>query len=190
MAKEPKAAPEQDDDEAPAAADAGKKKKLIMLGAIAVVLLLVAGGGTFFALGMLGGGDEATEASAAKAGEEGGDKAAEAEARPGKPKAIYEVLEPPFLTNYTVQGRPRYMQLSLALMGREQKGIDAAKTHMPVIRNRLVLLLSGEDFATLQTDAGRQLLQQKILAAVQEILQKEIGEPGIEQVFFTGLVMQ
>lgn len=189
MAKEPKAAPEENEEaEGAAPADAGKKKKLILLGVVALVLLLVAGGGTWVALGMLGG-DKAEEVTE-KEGEEGDEKAADEAVAPGKPKAIYEVLEPPFLTNYTVQGRPRYLQLSLALMSREQSGIDAAKTHMPVIRNRIVLLLSGEDFATLQTDTGRQQLQQKILTAVQEILQKEIGAPGIEQVFFTALVMQ
>ncbi len=187
MAKEPRAAPEQDEEaDATVAADAGKKKKLIMLGAVVAVLLLLAGGGTFLALGMLGG-----EEKVAAEGEGASATARETEAaKPGRPAAIYEVLEPPFLTNYTVQGRPRYLQLSIALMSREQAGIDAARLHMPVIRNRLVLLLSGEDFATLQTDAGRNQLQQKVLVAVQEILQKEIGAPGVEQVFFTAMVMQ
>ncbi len=185
MAKEPRAEAEQDDGEGAAAPDSGKKKKLILLGVIALVLLLVAGGGTFFALGMFGGGGET---ATAEAGAEGDGKAGES--APGKTAAIYEVLEPPFLTNYSVQGRPRYLQMSLALMARDQKAIDAARTHMPVIRNRIVLLLSGEDFATLQTDGGRQQLQQKILTAVQEILQAETGAAGVEQVFFTALVMQ
>jgi len=61
---------------------------------------------------------------------------------------------------------------------------------MPLIRNRVVMILSGEPFDTLQTDAGRVQLQQKLLAAIQEILQKETGKPGIEQVFFTNFVMQ
>jgi flagellar FliL protein len=186
MAKKPNAKPEENNKEqsATAAADGDKKKKLILLGGIAAVLLVVAAGGTFLALGMMGGDEE-------KVAVEGDDKpAAEAPAKPAKAPAIYETLEPPFLTNYTVQGRPRYLQLSIALMAREQSGIDAAKKHMPVIRNRIVLLLSGEDFATLQTDAGRSQLQQKILAAVQEILQRESGSPGIEQVFFTAMVMQ
>lgn len=188
MAKEPKAAPEDEADGAVTPPAAGKKKKMIMLGAIVLVLLLVAGAGTFFALGMMGG--DKSETAVAEEGADGEHKPEEEPAGPSKPEAFYEVLEPPFLTNYTVQGRPRYLQLTLALMAREQKAIDAAKTHMPVIRSRIVLLLSGEDFAMLQTDAGRLQLQQKILAAVQEILQKESGEAGIEQVFFTALVMQ
>jgi flagellar FliL protein len=52
-----------------------------------------------------------------------------------------------------------------------------------------VMLLSGESFEKLQTDEGRVLLQQKLLTAIQEILQKETGKAGIEQVLFTGFVM-
>jgi flagellar FliL protein len=75
-------------------------------------------------------------------------------------------------------------------LAREQSGLDGLRTHMPLVRNRIVLLLSGETFEGLQTDEGRIQLQQKLLAAIQEILQKETGKPGIEQVFFTNFVMQ
>src|SRR5690606_19763449 len=111
--------------------------------------------------------------------------AAASEAAPQQRAALYLTLEPPFLANYSVEGRQRYLQLSLALMAREQSVLDAANKHMPLIRNRIVMLLSGEDFHQLQTDLGRRQLQEKILAAVQEILRAEIGIPGVEQVFFT-----
>jgi flagellar FliL protein len=181
MAKKEKGKGEVEEAVAPVTdADKARKKKLILLGAVVGGLLLVAVGTTFLALSLLGGDDEVPAA----------ETAAVEEAAPAKAPAIYEALEPPFLANYSVQGRPRYLQVSMALMSREQAAIDAAKLHMPLIRNRIVMLLGGEDFSQLQSAPGREQLQEKVLAAVQEILQAEIGRPGVEQVFFTSLVMQ
>ena len=163
------------------AAGAGKKKKLIVFGGIAVLLLILAGGGSWFALKSMGS-DKAPEAAAAEP--------AAAAATVSKREAFYEALEPAFLANYSIGGRAHYLQLSLTALAREQAGIDALRQHMPLIRNRIVMLLSGEQFETLQTDQGRVALQQKLLAAIQEILTKETGKPGIEQVFFTNFVMQ
>jgi flagellar FliL protein len=187
-------AEEREDDENDAEAEAAKavgaakKKKVILLAVLGVVLLALAGGGTWFALKMLGG-EKAETAEAPAEQAEGGEHAAEA---PGGPKktSIYEPLDPAFLANYLINGRQRYLQLSLSVMAREQAGIDGVRVHMPLIRNRIVMILSGESFEGLQSDEGRMQLQQKLLAAIQEILQKETGKPGIEQVFFTNFVMQ
>jgi len=170
-----------------AAVSAAKKKKLILLGGLIVAILLVAGGGTWFALHLMNGKKvEAVEPAAAQHIE----KAAEEKTGPGKQAALYEALEPAFLANFLINGRQHYLQLSLTAMARDQAAIDGLRTHMPLIRNRVVMILSGETFDNLQTDAGRVQLQQNLLAAMQEILQKETGKPGIEQVFFTNFVMQ
>lgn len=177
MAKSEKGKKNDVEGAASTAADAGKKKKLVLLAVIVGGLLLVAVGATILALGLWGGGEAAAQDEAVAAA-------------PARAPAIYERLEPPFLANYSVEGRQRYLQVSIALMSREQAAIDALKLHMPLVRNRIVMLLGGEDFGQLQSDAGRGQLQQSVLAAVQEILQAEIGRAGVEQVFFTDLVMQ
>lgn len=182
---------EDDDDvdvEAAKAVGAAKKKKLILLGGLAVLLLALAGGGTWFVLHMVGGKKPAAEA---KEGEKKGGEEHAAEEKAGAKKvSIYESLEPAFLANFLINGRQHYLQMSLVVMAREQGGIEATRAHMPLIRNKIVMILSGESFEGLQTDEGRVQLQQKLLAAIQEILQKETGKPGIEQVFFTNFVMQ
>lgn len=166
---------------------AARKKKLVMLGVIGVVLLLVAGGGTWFALGMLGDKGE----KPAEAATEEHTPAEAAKEEHGEPKkSVYESLDPAFLANYQAGGRAHYLQLSLAVMAREEEGIAAVRTHMPLLRNRIVMLLSGEVFEQLQGDEGRVQLQQKILTAIQDILKKETGKPQIEQVYFTTFVMQ
>jgi flagellar FliL protein len=181
---------EDDSEEGEEAADpaaAGKKKKLMLLGGVVAALLLVSGIGTWALLHFLS--DKPAEVATEPGTEAKGEEKPAEPVKPSKEPALYVQLDPTFLANYTVNGRQHYLQLSVAVLTREEAMVDAMRTHMPLIRNRLVMLLSGEAFEKLQTDEGRLLLQQKLLTAIQEILQKETGKAGIEQVLFTGFVM-
>lgn len=107
-----------------------------------------------------------------------------------KPAAIYEPMAPAFVANYNQNGRQRYMQVSITLQARNQADLDALKVHMPVIRNNLVMLFSGQDFDTLATPVGQEMLRQKATASVQEVAQKEVGKVVVEQLLFTNFVLQ
>lgn len=176
--KAPPQAPEGAAGDKPASKN---KLKLIIL--IVVALLLAIGLSVGATLFFLGGKD------AKKEDEKSAEHAAEA-AAPLKQPAIYEPLAPAFIVNFNYQGRQRYMQLSVALMARDKDQLDALKAQMPVLRNRLVMLFSGQDFAALITPVGKELLRQQATAAVQEIAQKETGKPVVEQVLFTNFVLQ
>lgn len=162
---------------------AGKSKlKLIIL--IVVALLLAVGvsvGATLFFLGK--GESEHKEDAVAEEG-------ATETAAPVKKPAIYEQVAPAFIVNFNHQGRQRYMQVSVALMARDQAELDALKVHMPLLRNRLVMLFSGQDFAALITPLGKEMLRQQATTTVQELAQKETGKIVVEQVLFTNLVLQ
>ena len=163
----------------PEAEPAGKGRlKLIIV--IVVAMLVAVGlsvGGTLYFMGK-GDGLE-------------GEKAHEAEAVvSGKQPAIYEVLMPAFVVNFNHKGRQRYMQVSIALMTRDQAALDALKVHMPLLRNRLVMLFSSQDFEALRTPVGKEMLRQQATASVQELAQKEIGKLAVEQVLFTNFVLQ
>jgi len=108
----------------------------------------------------------------------------------GKQPAVFEPMAPAFVANYNQNGRQRYMQVSITMQGRNQADLDALKVHMPVIRNNLVMLFSGQDFATLATPVGQEMLRQKATASVQEVAQKELGKVVIEQLLFTNFVLQ
>ena len=108
----------------------------------------------------------------------------------GKQPAIFEPMAPAFVANYTQNGRQRYMQVSITMQGRNQADLEALKVHMPVIRNNLVMLFSAQDFATLATPVGQEMLRQKATASVQEVAQKELGKVVIEQLLFTNFVLQ
>ncbi|MNF10154.1 flagellar basal body-associated protein FliL [compost metagenome] len=82
------------------------------------------------------------------------------------------------------------MQVSLALMGRDQAQLDALREQMPLVRNQLVMLFSGQNFDSLTTPVGKEMLRQMATAKVQEVAKKATGKVVVEQVFFTNFVLQ
>lgn len=164
-------------DSAGAEAKPAGKMKLIILIAVAFILAVgLSVGGTWFFLNK--------GASAEQPAEQAAESAA-----PVKQPAIYEELAPAFVVNFSSNNR-RYMQVSVALMARDQAALDALKVHMPVLRNRLVMLFSSQEFDSMVTPVGKEMLRQQATASVQELAQKETGKLVIEQVLFTNLVLQ
>lgn len=114
----------------------------------------------------------------------------EAPVAPVRQEAVYEVLTPAFVVNFKYEGKARYMQVSVALMARDTAALEALKVHMPVLRNKLVMLFSTQDFAALMTPAGKEILRQQATIAVQELAMKEVGKVVVEQALFTNIVLQ
>ena len=161
-----------------ASADGKRKLKLIVaivLGLLLAVALSVASTLYFMSRGAAGDAESAADTQAA------------AQRQP----AIYETLMPAFVVNFSNNGgRQRYMQVSIALMSRDQAALDALKEHMPLLRNQLVMLFSSQEFTALSTPVGQEMLRQQATASVQELAQREIGKLAIEQVLFTNFVLQ
>lgn len=161
----------------------GKRKKLLLI--IGAVLLLVGiSVGSTLALVKLFADPELPTVAA----EETDALAGETVAR--KQPAIYYPMQPVFVVNFESQGRQRFLQAELNLLLREKDIVPALELHMPAIRNSLVMLFSGQIYEDLQTAEGKELLRQQALLSVQEVLEKETGKPGVEQVLFTNFVMQ
>jgi flagellar FliL protein len=80
--------------------------------------------------------------------------------------------------------------VTVEVMSRQEKVIEAVKHHLPVIRNSLVFLFSSQDAAVISSREGKENLRQQVLVEIQHILEEQIGEPGIEDVYFTSFVMQ
>lgn len=104
--------------------------------------------------------------------------------------AIYYPLSPAFVVNFQHKGRTRFLQVDLTILLRNEKILPLLDTHMPLIRNQLVLLLSSQEFETLQTAEGKESLRQQALARIQDVLRGEMVRPDIEQVLYTSFVMQ
>ena len=102
----------------------------------------------------------------------------------------YLTLDPPFVVNFKDDQSMRFLQVGVTLMSHDAAALAAAKEADPVIRNALVLLFSSQDYAILSDAAGKQKLQAQALDAVRKIIEKRLGRPGVEALYFTSFVMQ
>ncbi|GLS24740.1 flagellar basal body-associated FliL family protein [Marinibactrum halimedae] len=173
-----------EDQEVDAEGGGGGKKKLILLIVVGLLLIVLSVGGTIAVLTMFE--DEPPPEMA-----EGGDEGASME-EPSEEKlpALYYPLKPSIVVTFNARGRQRYGQFDITLLTRNDLAIKEIELHMSRIRNDLVMLFSSMDYQEIQTAEGKELLRQQALKSIQKILEEEMGEPAIEQVLFTNLVMQ
>ena len=106
-------------------------------------------------------------------------------------QALYTSLQPPLVVNFRdSSGDSHYMQVTLEIMARDQKVIDAVKQHSAMVRNSLILLFSGTvDYAALNTREHKEQLLTDALGEVRKVM-GERGVDGIEAVYFTSLIIQ
>lgn len=158
------------------AEESGGKGKLIIIIA-AVVLLLGGGGAAYF---FLAGGEDAAE------GDEVAAEEAVVEEAPKEP--LYLDMKK-LLVNIEYNGKTHYVQAEMQLMSYSQEVIDQAFRDRPAIRDRLLILFSGQDFAALKTVEGKEALRAATLAKVNETLGLE--PPNVvEEVYFENFVLQ
>jgi flagellar FliL protein len=172
---------ENENEDVQAGKSGGGKKKLILL--IVAGLLVIAGavGGTLFMLGFFESDGEEDTAESEMTEEAAIDKPS---------AAIYFPIKPAFVVNFQSRGRQRYLQTEVILMTRDPSMFTALQTHLPLIKNRLVMLLGGQVYEELQTNEGKELLRQQALDAVNDIMMQEVGSANIEQALFSDFVMQ
>jgi flagellar protein FliL len=191
---------DEDEDEADEKAKKkGDKKpgvmKLVILGAIAVfVAVLGAQVAAPLINNMIGGSSQAAADDEEAADEEALEEDEEIElaaADEAIQPAIYTPLDPPFVVSFTdVDGDSRFLQLTLQAMARDEHTIDQVKQHSPAIRNAFLFLISGYKVEDLSTLEGKEKLRTHMLGAANEIMEKNTGHAGIEELFFTSLVIQ
>lgn len=160
-------------------AGGGGKKWLIPL-IIGVVVAAGAGAGVAFFLG--------GQAEAPEAGSEVPAEASDAAANLGP--ATYVALDPPFVVNLADPGGDRYLQVEVQLMTRVPKLEEQLAQHMPVIRNRLLLLFSQQTVEGVRTREAKEALQEQALKEVQAVLTEATGSAGVDAIYFTSFVTQ
>ena len=169
------------EDAAPPAEKKSSPMKLVIVMIIGAILLVaVSMGGVFFlmkSMGMGGGG--------------GADHAQPAH-DVSKDPPIYFPLEPAFVVNFKDRGRTRFLQVSMQVMTRDQEIVTAMETHMPLIRNNILLVLSNQDSELLHSADGKEQIRQQSLEELKNILVRETGrvDVNIEGLYFTSFVTQ
>ena len=136
------------------------------------------------ALFLLGGEEEVAMNA------EGGDVASEAVDTSSKEPPIYVGLDPDFVVAFQNPKHARFIKASLEVMTRDKDVEDAIKLHMPVIRDSVLMLFSMQNEDELTSREGKEQFRAEILAEVQKVIEEHTGNPGVEAVYFTNLVMQ
>ena len=159
----------------------GGKSKNIILIALVVLLLLVGGGGAAFFL--LGGDDKAVEGETSDTTEHAVEKV--------EPKEThYLELGKEFVVNLEDNRKVKFMQVEIQVMAHQLAPFALIEHHMPVIRNKVMLILSSQKYEEVNTREGKEKLREEIKQAIQEIIHEESPEANIEAVYFTSLIMQ
>lgn len=162
----------------------GLMKKLIF----ALIALVLVGVGAFAGL-MFMGGDE--EPQLDENGEPIVEEDGEGEGSKGDGPAFYTALAPPLVVNFKDRiGDDHVMQVSLEMMARDQATINEVREHSPLIRSALILMYSGFIYEDVATVEGKQKMLDDGLAEIQRLMQMRIGKPAVEELYFTGLVIQ
>jgi flagellar FliL protein len=168
--------------------------KILLFGVLPLMTVVILVVGTLYFAGALpSAGDHAGAEDTAQAdGEEGDGEEGDGEGDAEEPiqQAIYLPVDPAFVVNFAAQGKARFLQVTVEVMTRDPEMSEAIKLHMPVIRNNLMLLFSSQSYDGVSTLEGKEALREEALEVVQQILEEETGDPGIEAVYFTSFVMQ
>ena len=166
--------------------------KIILIAVGATVFLGVNGAITYFLTQSASNTAAPSAAESEQAAEGGGDGEGGDDKADDKNKgeSIYFKFDPAFIVNFQAGEELRFLQVELEVMAHDQAAISAVEQHMPVLRNNLIVLFSSQDFTTISTRVGKERIRAQVLSEIQKILREKIGNPGIEEVYFTAFVMQ
>ena len=113
---------------------------------------------------------------------------AQASAPPSRPP-VFMNLEP-FTVNLAEEDGEHYLQTSVVYQVADEKVVETIKQYLPVIRNRVLLLLSSKKPSDLATPAGKAKLVDELTAAVRESIPGTTPEKGIVTAYLGAFVIQ
>lgn len=95
-----------------------------------------------------------------------------------------------FVTNYGGAGKLKYFSVKVSLQVENAKGRETIELHTPLIRNTLTMFFAKQSDANIKTAAGQERLRQDALKEVQQALIKEVKNPVVQDILFSGLNYQ
>ncbi|HEV7314368.1 flagellar basal body-associated protein FliL [Sphingopyxis sp. LARHCG72] len=188
----------------------GKFKKLLLIG-VAAIALIGAGAGAGIYFGALSAHEAKPEDNYPKLVErstkdeapaaEGADKEAppkvgtvsvpndKFKVDPRKYEITYYPITDAFTTN--LADGSGFLQIGISLSTfYDGKVINNIKRQAVPIRSVVLMVLAEQDPALLATSQGKQRLQRQLTAAINDVLRDKEGFGGIDNVYFTSLVIQ
>jgi flagellar FliL protein len=115
--------------------------------------------------------------------------AAAAPAAPVAKAPVFLNLEP-FTVNLLEEGGEHYLQTSLVFQVADEKVVETMKQYLPVIRNRILLLLSAKKPSDIASPDGKARLVTEVTTAVRDSIPGATPERGIVQAYIGAFVIQ
>ena len=108
---------------------------------------------------------------------------------PRKYEITYYPITDAFTTN--LADGSGFLQVGISLSTfYDGKVINNIKRQAVPIRSVVLMVLSEQDPALLSTSQGKQRLQRQLTAAINDVLREKEGFGGVDNVYFTSLVIQ
>lgn len=190
----------------------GKMKKLVILGIGATALISAGAGAGIYLGGGLAGHEarpednypklvvrgESGEAAAAEGGKEGettlkvGTVSVPNDRFKVDPKK-YEVTYFPISESFTTNlaDGSGFLQVGISLSTfYDGKVINNIQRQQVPIRSAVLMVLAEQDPALLATSQGKQMLQRQLTNSINDVLRDKEGFGGVDNVYFTSLVIQ
>ena len=179
----------------------GSKLTVILLVVLIILVLVMGGVGAWYFLSKDGDGGESASS------EDG------APAKELKP-VLYQTMVPEFVVNFGPGSKVRYLQVDLQIATRSEKALAAVNTYRPVLRNDILVLLSGLSFEELSERSGKEALQKQLRNVINKVVvdamnsgkkkekvdskdeskatsaEQAVVEGPIENVYFLSFIMQ
>lgn len=184
------------------------KKTVSLLLTIVIAVLSVLGGYTAGAftgapvLAMLGLGGDTGEEGAPAEGDEEADTELVEKAEP-TPADLFQPMEGVFdpekkrfyaevgelLIAMPHRGATRHLQLTIQLVGHDQKYMKSVDNDVPAIRNGLLIFFNQQEFERINTYEGRESLRRETLVRINQII-GATAEDRVADVYFTDYITQ
>lgn len=165
----PKVVPIDENVEAPAPRKS-KKKRVVVIGLLLLVLG-IGGGGAWYLLGS------------------SGEPPATAKQEPPKPP-VFLPMDMFTVNLQSDNGTDQFLQVAFTLQLADQEQVELIKTYMPLVRSRLLLLLSSKKASEISGVDGKKKLSEEIIAQVKQPFLPQGAPQAVTGVFFTSFVIQ
>lgn len=107
----------------------------------------------------------------------------------GKRGVIFYSIKPVFIVNLN-SGRVKFLQIAVDVMTKDPDTITKLTDFLPIVKNELLILFSNKTYDEVKTIEGREALRHEALNTVRRVLEKEAGGSHIDDLLFTGFVVQ
>lgn len=102
----------------------------------------------------------------------------------------YMEIPTPFVVNLAEDNALAFLQVNAQLKVTREDIKKHLYLHMPAIQHTVMLVLSEQSSADIKSVAGKQKLRETTLKEIQGLLEEQIGDPAVDEVYFTGFIIQ